>query len=321
MIRSLLPGTSFAPLPYGVVMASGGAGKVAGLIGLHHLTWILTAVAIIQAVLIPIGNMAAQGGIAVPRWRFGLFTIPLGLAVIAGNMQSLAPVSGDIALALAWLATLALACGPFLPAAPSGWKAGRVDGSWFLAPAALLGDATATAVAAGPSPAGWLWLAVAACLAGVAGYVLVIVASGIRLYRHGMSGSPLSPWWISAGCGGLAAASLGTVARLHPGSSLRLLLESLVIFSWMAGTILLIAVLAGCAWYALQRDRGPWSHIWTPVFSTAVYAAGTDSLARLGHIAWLQEFTLVTVLATLLLWIANSLLYLLASGRIKQKTH
>ncbi|HEX7389007.1 MAG TPA: hypothetical protein VF286_02770 [Acidiphilium sp.] len=292
-------------MPYGVVMATGGAGEVAGLCGLHGIMAALTGVAVIQAILVAVHAVSVCGGIRVPRWRFGLFTIALGLAVIGGNLRSLAPVAGDVALGMAWLATLALGCWRIVLLR---WPAGRtetVDGTWFLAPAALLGDALATAAMAGARSGGAICLAVVACLAGVAGYALVIAASGYRLRRRGLTGSPLAPWWISAGCGGLAAAACGEVADRILATPLHRILTDLVVTTWVAGTVLLIVVLAGCARYAWRRPRGPWAHIWTPVFSMAVYAAGTSRLARLSGTDLLKDFAVVTIAATLALWGIN----------------
>lgn len=294
-------------MPYGVVMASGGAGAVAGFSGWHDLALALTCIAVIQAIVIPVRGCCTHSWGSILQCRFGLFTIALGLAVLAENLHTPSLVSAEAVLALAWLATLVLVCWRGALACQPAGRAEVVDGAWFLAPAALLGDAAATAMASGSRPE-WVWLAVVTCLAGVAGYLLVVIASGFRLYRRGFAGSPLAPWWISAGCGGLAAAALGKVAGVVPNNALHQSLEGLVVATWAIGTILLIAVLIGCARYAVLRPRGPWSQVWTPVFSMAVYAAGTYQFTQWSGVSWMKEFTLATVVATLALWVANSVL-------------
>lgn len=297
-------------MPYGIVMATGGAGAAANLCGLHNVAAALTGIAILQAVWIPAASIVAQRGIPIPQWRFGLFTIPLGLAVIAVNLHGLAPLAGNIALGSAWLATLALGCWRVLLAIQSDTTSERVDGSWFLAPAALLGNAAATAVGAEANSKWEVWLAMGACLAGVAGYALVIAASGRRTCKHGLRGSPRAPWWISAGCGGLAAAALGRVADKVAVGSLHRVLDMLIAASWGTGTVLLVAVLIGCGYHVRGRSPGRWAYVWTTVFSTAVYAAGTERFARLSDIGALKTFAAIGVATTLALWTVNSALYL-----------
>lgn len=305
----LRPQKSPAPMPYGVVMATGGAAQIAALGGWPSVAVALTGIAILQAILIPACAWWMQGRLRMPVWRFGLFTIPLGLAVIAADLSIPAPAAGSVLLALAWLATLALGSWRLALAFRPASLAERVDGTWFLAPAALLGDAAATAMAAG-ADSGWTRLAVATCLAGVAGYAMVIAASALRLFRHGWKGSPLAPWWIAAGCGGLAAATLGEVTDVAANPLLRPWLIGLLAASWAVGTVLLAAVLIGCAVYAARRPHGPRMHVWTPVFSMAVYAAGTRQFDKLCAAHSIAPFLAITMLATLALWVAHHLLYL-----------
>lgn len=297
-------------MPYGVVMASAGAGRAAALAGWHGAATALTVIAVGQAVLVPTRRMAAQRGIPVMQWRFGLFTVALGLAVISANLQALAPAAGNIVLCLAWLVTAALTCWRLALAGLRGERRETVDGTWFLAPAALLGAASATVTALGSAPEWVVRLAVAVCLAGVAEYILVIAVSGYRIGRRGLGDSPLASWWIAAGCGGLAAAALGHVAQALPAIDMQQVLNTLVTAMWVVATLLLAAILTGCLWHALRRPPGPWTHVWTPVFSTAVYAAGTNRLAMLSGSGWLETFAFMCIIATLALWIINSGLYL-----------
>lgn len=311
-IAALLPGRRFSEMPYGVVMASAGAGRVAGLMGLSRAALALTSIAIIQALLIPIGHALGNSGIRPPQWRPGLFTIPLGLAVIAGNLGSLVPKVACIILGLAWLVTLALGCWWLARVSTRTDKTTIVDGTWFLAPAALLGVAGASAAAMGAPIGPEIILPIIACLVGVTGYAWVIATAGRQLCRRGLRGAPLAPWWISAGCGGLAAAMLARLTGLVPSGLLQSLLSGLMIATWIAGTLLLIAVLTGCVGHARTRTRtrGTWRHVWPPVFSTAVYAAGTASVAGLRPLPWLDYLAALAMAATLALWVINSSLWL-----------
>src|SRR5699024_7132354 len=115
-----------------------------------------------------------------------------------------------------------------------------MDGAWFLAPAAFLGVASGTVTAAGSHSAWTMQLAVIATLIGVGGYFLTVILSAHRLWRHGLAGAPLAPWWISAGCGGLAAAALGTVATSLPPGLLHEWFDALTTATWAIGTFLLI---------------------------------------------------------------------------------
>lgn len=316
-IQSKLPEASGAALPYGVVMASGGAGHVADLLGLHYLNTVLTGIAVIQAGLILTGIMVALSSITIPRWRFGLFTIPLGLAVVARNLQSMITFLGHIALGLSWVITLTLSCWFFLIVCSSKQKLGLIDGTWFLAPATLFGITSATVSAAGPTSIVWNWLAVITCLVGVGGYILVVIISGVRLYYHELDDSPLTPWWIAAGCSGLAAATLGGITNTVLSSNINIIFEDMIVVTWVVGTILLIIVVSGNVWYMIQCGRDSWSPVWTPVFSTAVYAAGTDSLAQLSHMTWVNELGMVTAIATLAMWAFNSALFLYQSEYVR----
>lgn len=297
-------------MPFGVVMATGGAGRVAALIGLQHTATVLTFVAVAQAVLIPAGVVFGSGRIQRPQWRPGLFTIALGLAVIAGNLGAFLTYGALAVLLLAWLATLMLAYWWLARLLARVEHGAVVDGTWFLAPAASLGVAGATMAVPAMHPQWAMWLSVIVCLIGVAGYACVLVGSGSRLHRRGFNASPLAPWWISAGCGGLATATLGTVTAGGSGSGLQNLFQVLLAITWVAGTFLLVAVLTGCLWYAWRRGRGPWTAVWTPVFSSAVYAAGTESMARLCSCVWLHDLAVIAAVATLALWAINSSLWL-----------
>lgn len=60
----------------------------------------------------------------------------------------------------------------------------------------------------------------------------------------------MAPWWIAAGCGGLAAAATGEVATALSGGPIHEVLTGLVVTTWAVGTVLLAIVLVGCVQYA-----------------------------------------------------------------------
>lgn len=304
------PRSRVGDMPYGVVMATGGASAAAGFCGMPVTGLSLTGLAMVQALWI--AGWMARDRVSVQRWRFGLFTVPLGLAVIAQQLQALAPTAGDVILTLSWSTAVVLGCWGVACRFIARASFAKADGTWFLAPAALLGAAAATAVGAHSQ---WpIRVAVVACLAGAAGYGAVILACVPRLPACGADGSPKAPWWIAAGCGGLAADALGRVAGMVATGNMQHLLDGLVVVVWAAGTVLLAAVLLGTAFHVWHRARGPWACVWTPVFSTAVYAAGTAVFASLTRSHAMQVFATAAAGATLVLWAVNSGLWLWRRG-------
>lgn len=312
-------GNPQSEMPFGAVMASGGAAQAAIMVQWFGLALSLLVIAIAQALLVLVGAVESCDGMQRPGWRHGLFTVPLGLAVITATLQTLAMDLAIAGLWLAWLAIVTLGYWYLMRAIAGANSNSRVDGTWFLAPAALLGVAGATATAMPGGSCVHMLLPIAMCLCGVLGYAWIIMESARRLSRHGLRGTPLAPWWIAAGCGGLAAAMLGQVMTTASCDSWSGLLAALMLTTWSAGTILLVLVLLKCAHHACTRTGGVWAVTWPPVFSTAVYAAGTASLSRLAPLGWLHSLALAASCATLILWLVNSLLWAFWQLHIERK--
>ncbi len=240
-------------------MASGAASQMAAPAGVGvlrgPLLWVTIAIAVgITAAGVFFGpRLPRRWPRRAAATRFGDFTVPIGLAVIGSGLAGLrgpAPAAGAIGtgaigtgaigtgaigtgaigtgvaatsaivvVTLAWAATGVLVATVLVPVA-AGWPGlGAVGGAWFLAPAALLADATGTAAVAskvaGEGPAlGWLAVVVAGM--GAVSYLMVLGLAIARFAAHGLSGAPLSPWWVAAGCGGLSAAVLGPGQRGRP---------------------------------------------------------------------------------------------------------
>lgn len=285
-------------LPFGVVMATGGAAVVAGRCGLPALVAPLLVLAVLQAVGLPLAGAWRHRAEFSLGWRAwwalgpahehtGVHTVPLALAVLASALVALAaqgrvPWVAALAapcLGLAWVLT-AVCGGRCLWALAVRGSALRVfDGAWFLVPAAFLGTAIATdAVAgglAGPAAGALERLALAGALLGWVGYWAVAGVALVRMRRHGLGGVPQAPWWIAMGCAGLAAAALGTVSAGGRWSEpLDALLVAAMVAAAVVALILCLPVVAYSVAFLLRRCRFRGPAPWPPTFSTAVFALG-----------------------------------------------
>lgn len=299
-------------------MATGAASQLAVRAGVGVLRVPLLWLAVAVALTVVVRTAAAPGrrprrdGVAT---RFGDFTVPIGLAVIGGGLARLggaAAVTGTFVLLGAWVVTgvlLATVVGPLvtsLGAAPLGLEA--VDGTWFLAPAALLADAIGVAAMAGPlsghSPA-LRWLALAAAGAGAIGYLLVVALGAARVLVHGLGGTPLAAWWIAAGCGGLSAAALGRAASLDPAGGGAAALHGFgwaAMACWAVGSVWLVPVLAASLRSLASLRRASGRPPWPPTFSTGVYALGAAQVGHLLVTASITRLADLAAAATIGLW-------------------
>lgn len=285
-------------LPFGVVMATGGAAVVASRCGLPALVAPLLALAILQALGLPLVGAwrhRAEFGLGWRSWwalgpaheHTGVHTVPLALAVIASGLvalaaQAVAPCVSALAaacLVLTWLLTAVCGSRCLWALATRGSALRAFDGAWFLVPAAFLGAAIPThAVASGlTGPAAGMLeaLALAGALVGGIGYWIVAGVALVRVRRHGLGGVPQAPWWIAMGCAGLAAAALGTVAASERrGGPLEAFLIAAMVATAVVAVILCVPVLACSVTFLLRRCRFRGPAAWPPTFSTAVFALG-----------------------------------------------
>lgn len=317
-------------LPFGAVMATAGASALAGQCGLQVLVAPLLALAILQALWIPIAvawrhrvgfrlKWQAWWKIGPAHEHCGIHTVPLGLAVIAGGLVALA-ASGIVqwswtlafmCLGLTWLLTI-VCLGRFLWSLITCECAlHAVGGAWFLVPAALLGAALATDALAGLEPVGGATalaaLALAGALFGWFGYWAVALTALIRVRRFGLGGVPQAPWWIAMGCAGLAAAALGRVLK-GPGSgwALHAFLIQAMIVTCVFATILCVPVLVGSAVFLLGHCRFRANAPWAPTFSTAVFALGCLETGAVLQSATFRNLGLGAAYATLGFWVVTS---------------
>lgn len=286
-------------LPYGVVMATAGASMLAGHCGLQVAVVPLLLLAIVQALWVPVaGWWRRRAGFRTggSRWRAigppgryaGMHTVPLGLAVIAGGLASpgvdgvvpWATVLARVGLGLTWVSTLACAVRFLWSLAAGGWDVRRLDGAWFLVPAAWLGASIATdalaQAAAGQAAAALEALELTGALFGWVGYWMVVAAAAVRVGRCGLGEAPRAPWWIAMGCAGLAAAALGRVLQDHVlASPWSALLAAAMTVTEIFAIILCLPVLGGSIRFLLRRCRFRAAAAWPPTFSTAVFALGS----------------------------------------------
>ncbi|MFK2875771.1 SLAC1 family transporter [Rhodanobacter hydrolyticus] len=313
-------------LPYGAVMATAGASSMAGRCGLPSLVAPLLALAVLQAVWIPVAGTLrhrAEFRCGWASWleigpaseHTGIHTVPLGMAVITSGMSGL---NSSLAawpwlpppfawLVATWLLTVAgggrFACS----LAVHGLQLKAMDGTWFLVPATLLGAAIATG-----DVATFMWghafatleiLALMSVALGWLGYCAVAVVALARLRRFGLENAPLAPWWIAMGCAGLAAAALGRVSHIVAGEvHLRTLLSETMVATSIFSIALCVPVLLGSARFLLRYCRFRNAAVWTPTFSTAVFALGSFQVGSDLPSAFFRSIGFAAGLATLVFW-------------------
>jgi len=306
-----------AALPYAAVMATGLASELAPIAHasslLLPLLWLGVTVAVIIGAgeVIRLRRLRKEPALTLPL-RFGLFTVPIGLEVVADGLDRVgAPALRDAAATttgIAWALTAVLMVGVARLLAQRCGR-GRIDGVWFLAPAALLADAIGGAGAIGRLPESMHamlgWLAVTSLGLGAIGYAGTLVLAAIGFIRSKWADYGRSSWWIAAGCGGLGAAAAGrvsTVALFSATGTSREVFEWTCFGFWAAGTAVLVPVVAVSLGYLVRTRRARGVPPWTPTFSTGVYALGTLALARLFDVPVLSTVASAAAVVTLAMW-------------------
>jgi len=314
-------------LPYGAVMATAGAAVLAARCGLQNLVAPWLALAVIQALWIPASGALRHRATLRRDWlawltigsadeHAGIHTVPLGIAVIAGGFAwlsasgaapwLLSPVA-SACLGLTWL--LAIVCvGRFLRSlALRGLALERMDGTWFLVPASLLGAAIAAknvvALVHGRSAPILAEMALLSALLGWLGYWAVAAVTLVRLRRFGLGGVPQAPWWIAMGCAGLAAAALGNVLDVP---TLSTKLQAILVAAMTATDIFAVAlwlpVIVGSVRFMLRQCRFRLRASWTPTFSTAVLSLGCLQTGGILHSQTFRSLGTASAYVTFALW-------------------
>lgn len=318
-------------LPYGAVMATAGAATLAGDCGLPWLAAPLLALAIAWAVWLLVAGVRSHRGEFALGWQpwfevgfagehSGVHTVPLGVAVIAGGLADFAAARAGrsvllllavAALGLAWLLTFVCIARFARALAKYPMDLPAVDGAWFLVPAAALGSALASLQLAPLLARGWAlplqWLALVAAVLGALGYVAVAVVAAVRVWRFGLYGVPLAPWWIAMGCAGLAAAALGAVADAAIPGALALhatLVVAMVGLEIVALALCVPVLVWGVRFLACDcgfRAAAPWP----PTFSTAVFALGGLWAGKVLQAPVFHGIGIAAGFATLALWLVT----------------
>lgn len=307
-------------------MATAGAAVLAGRCGLQFLVMPLLALAVVQTMWVPIAGTwrhrrelssvcRAWYAIGPAHEHAGIHTLPLGLAVIAGGVAALAAhglgpwswILAWLALGLTWLLTIVCVARFLWSLIVRRAPLQRVDGAWFLVPAALLGAGIAADAVArlesGNLATILRVLALAAVLCGWLGYWAVAGAALVRIRRFGLGGVPQAPWWIAMGCAGLAAAALGGALQIHVGDAwLLTLLRDATAITVVVAMVLCVPVLVGSAAFLLRRCRYCAPAAWPPTFSTAVFALGCLESGAVLNSDVLRLLGLGAAYATLVFW-------------------
>ena len=316
-------------LPYGAVMATGGAAQLAGACGLpgaaRPLLWLAVAEAgwiAGRGLLRHRGELrlppSAWARIGLPADHTGVLTVPLGLAVVATGLSTQpgpAKVLGAAFVVLAWLSAAVFVARFAVSVARRGGTT-AVDGSWFLAPAALLGAGIAAAAYAGQT-VGVLadllrWVALVAAAVGVAGYWAVAAGAALAVARRGLGQGRRVLWWIAAGCGGLAAAAVGRVlaaGRALVPSGVAAAGHVVAGATWSVAAVLAVPIVVASVRSLARTRRIVRAAPWPPTFSTAVFALGALATAKMLGVPAVTGVGKVAAGATLALWAVTAVLH------------
>ena len=316
-------------LPYGAVMATGGAAQLAGACGLpgaaRPLLWLAVAEAgwiAGRGLLRHRGELrlppSAWASIGLPAEHTGVLTVPLGLAVVATGLSTQpgpAKVLGAAFVGLAGLSAAVFVARFAVSVARRGGTT-AVDGGWFLAPAALLGAGIAAAAYAGQT-VGVLadllrWVALVAAAVGVAGYWAVAAGATLAVARRGLGHERRVLWWIAAGCGGLAAAAVGRVLAagraLFP-SGVAAAGHVVAGATWSVAAVLAVPIVVASVRSLARTRRIVRAAAWPPTFSTAVFALGALATAKMSGVPAVTGVGKVAAGTTLALWAVTAALH------------
>lgn len=318
-------------LPYGAVMATGGASRVAGMCGLAWLGEPLLWLAVAEALWILVRNSARQRN----RWHAwldslwhrsgcpsaltGMSTVPLGLAVVSSGLATQGGVPRAILspmlLVAAWLTTVVFGA-RFMGSVASHGRSARVDGGWFLPPAALLSAGIATAAYASHTGAAehdaLAWLTLAAASIGATGYWATCLVAMTDVLARGASDRPMVLWWIAAGCGGLAAASLAAAASARRGAWPLALSDDLHVLAtatWVLASVLAVGVIGRSTWWLVGTRPRSTAAPWPPTFSSAVFALGSLAVGTFLHAPAILAVADAAAGATIALWVVTASLH------------
>jgi len=329
-------------LPYGAVMATGGAAQLAGACGVPDAMRPLLWLAVVEAGWIAGRGLVRHRGelrlplsawvsIGPPAEHTGVLTVPLGLAVVATGLSVQPGPSEAIGagfLVLSWLTAVALVARFALSVArrssastssastSSTVGVDGVDGGWFLAPAAVLGAGIAAGAYAGQA-VGLLaevlrWGALLSAGIGLAGYWAVAASAALMLPRRGLGQGRRVLWWIAAGCGGLAAAAaaraLSASGRPWPAGVVAAG-HAAAVATWALAAVLAGPIVVASVSSLVRSRRIVRTAPWPPTFSTAVFALGALAIGKVLEAPTVTSIGTAAAGATLALWAVTAALH------------
>lgn len=312
-------------------MATGGAAELAGACGLPRAVRPLLWLALAEAAWIAGRALLShrhEPGLLIRSWfslglpleGTGELTVPLGLAVVTSGLSAqpgrVALALAATCLALSWMTMPVLVARTGLSLLSR--RAGAADGGWFLLPAAMLGAGSAAGAVAshtvGSLQGGLRLASMAGAGLGVTVYWVVVAAAALDVRRRGIGQDHKVLWWISTGCGGLAAAAVGRALAAGGQSWPGLVVTTGQLaagITWAAASLLAIPIVAHSIAYVvhnprpvLAREPAPW----TPTFSTAVFALGALATAAMTGASPITTIGKLAGAATLTLWVATTAL-------------
>ena len=316
-------------LPYGAVMATGGAAQLARACAVPGAVRPLLWLTVVEA-----GWIAGRGvirhrrelrlalsvwtRIGPPAEHTGVLTVPLGLAVVATGLSGQpgpARALGAALMVLAWLSAV-LFVSRFSVSVSRLGPSSTLDGGWFLAPAAVLGAGIATGAYA-TDAAGVLadllrWVALVAAGVGTTGYWTVVLGSAVAIARRGLGDGPRVLWWIAAGCGGLGAAGLARALSASGGMwpvAVVMLVHGAAIVTWSFAALLAVPIVAASVRSLARSRRIEKVAPWPPTFSTAVFALGALGAGKMLGLPAVTDVGKAAAGATLALWAVTAALH------------
>lgn len=145
-----------------------------------------------------------------------------------------------------------------------------------------------------------------AAAASVVGYWAVAAAAAVCVARRGLGDDRRVLWWIAAGCGGLAAASVGRALAAGDGywpPSVSDAWHITAAVTWaLAAEFAVPIVIESLRWLSGTR-RIVRLAPWPPTFSTAVFALGGLATGAMFHAHAITMIGKAAGFATLALWV------------------
>jgi tellurite resistance protein TehA-like permease len=162
--------------------------------------------------------------------------------------------------------------------------------------------ALAAAVAASTHAPALLWIALGACLLGIAAYPFVLAHFDLRELRVGAGDQ-----WVAGGAVAISSLALGQLAagtsRLRFAALVVHALRAAALVSWSVGVAWLVLLIAAeAASPRLHFDERRWS----TMFPVGMYAASSFEVGRVAHVGGIVAFAGVWTWVALGVWLLTA---------------